>query len=433
MAHNPPVTINAPLAPDLIGLAIAQLQYRSNELTIDPFRQAQRERHNARLTPDVLNCPTTSQQVLKQHRRENCQLNSMAAKLRTYNNLMAPSEPITAEQKRKCLLFRSAGWNYTRIAIFFNFTPRQAQYAILITEALSVPKGNTVRGQLPVLNHPQLLIVLAFTLSSRDTRRMEYNRLATSLGWRCKPAVIRNALREVGYERYPALIRPTIIEEFRQARFDWAQDHVDWTVEQWKAVVWSGETRIMTGPHARIHVTRTIHEARDPACIIDDDAHLQSGNTFWATFSGLKGKGPSVFWDPSWGTIDAKNHSERVLPTVSYWIQQQPDTAKYCMEHRPIEHSDAAIRTELQNKNMEVLQLPPASPDLDLMAVAWDMIKTKIEEDRLVAHLRGRSAVVEAIETWNWIEEAHLMTLIESMPARCQAVIDADGMYTPYN
>lgn len=432
MAYNPPVFINGPLAPDLIGIAITQLQYRTNELTIDPFRQAQRQRHNARLTPNVLNCPTTSQQVLKQHRRENCQLNSMAAKLRVYNNLMAPSEPITSEQKRKCLLFRSSGWDYNRIAINLKFTHREAQYAMLITEASSVPKGTTARGHLPVLNQPQLFIVLAYALSSRDTRRMDFNKLASSLGWKCKPAVIGNALREVGYERYPALIRPTIIEEFRQARFDWAQEHVDWTVEQWKAVVWSGETRIMTGPHARIHVTRTIIEERDPACIIDDDAHLQNGNNFWATFSGLKGKGPSVFWEPSWGVIDAESHSQRVLPTVNYWIQQQPDNAKYCMEYRTIAHSDAAIRTELQSKNIEVLQLPPASPDLDLMAVAWDMIKTKIEEDRQAAHLRHRIPVVEAIEAWNWMEETQLMTLIESMPARCQAVIDADGMYTPY-
>lgn len=412
-------------APDLVDLALSQLRIHSSELSIGPNYQASRVRHSQPIRLNILSDPRA---VMKQRRREVAQLSRLAETLRTHNDMMAPDEPITSEQKRKCLVYRSAGWNYTRICVHFNFTPRQAQYAILITEAVSLPQGAT-----PTLTHPQVEIITAFVLSGKDTRRMECSSIATSLGWRCKSSIIRNALRQAGYDRYPALIRPTILAGMRMLRLAWAQDHIGWTTEQWKSVVWAGETRIMTGPRTRIYVTRKVHEVHDSDCIVDNDEHLQNGNTFVATFSGLKGKGPGIFWDPSWGTIDANNYSERVLPTMRWWVGQQPDNAKFCMQHGRTAHSDTAIRAELDDQNVEILQLPPASPDLDLMSAAWGMIKTKIEEDRLLAHLRSRTPEAEAMEAWNWIEEAQLMKLVESMPARCQAVIDADGLYTPYN
>ncbi|RSL55180.1 hypothetical protein CEP53_007181 [Fusarium sp. AF-6] len=95
---------NIPLAQDLTTLALNQLQTHASELDIDPMRQAQFARYRARLTPAVINSHQASQVAMRQHRRERSQLDNLLAKLRTYNNMLAPPEPITQEQKRKCLL-----------------------------------------------------------------------------------------------------------------------------------------------------------------------------------------------------------------------------------------------------------------------------------------------------------------------------------------
>lgn len=62
----------------------------------------------------------------------------------------------------------------------------------------------------------------------------------------------------------------------------------------------------------------------------------------------------------------------------------------------------------------------------------WNWMKDWIQErynDTLHSYDELRIAVVAA---WEAVEEAYLEELLESMPARCQAVIDAEGRHTRY-
>jgi hypothetical protein len=51
------------------------------------------------------------------------------------------------------------------------------------------------------------------------------------------------------------------------------------------------------------------------------------------------------------------------------------------------------------------------------------------EDDELISNDAVRGAVSQA---WEAVPEYILENLIKEMPARCQAVIDANGMHTPY-
>jgi hypothetical protein len=50
-------------------------------------------------------------------------------------------------------------------------------------------------------------------------------------------------------------------------------------------------------------------------------------------------------------------------------------------------------------------------------------------DDRLRAYDELREAIIAA---WNAVPEAYLNQLLKEMPARCQAVIDANGLHTRY-
>ena len=50
-------------------------------------------------------------------------------------------------------------------------------------------------------------------------------------------------------------------------------------------------------------------------------------------------------------------------------------------------------------------------------------------DDNLYTYDELRAAVLAA---WEAVDGAFLTELLESMPARCQAVIDANGMHTRY-
>ena len=58
-----------------------------------------------------------------------------------------------------------------------------------------------------------------------------------------------------------------------------------------------------------------------------------------------------------------------------------------------------------------------------------DFIKNKYDYDEKPTYIRLRRYVNEA---WNELPESYLQELLASMPARCQAVIDANGMHTKF-
>jgi len=67
----------------------------------------------------------------------------------------------------------------------------------------------------------------------------------------------------------------------RQQRMKWAQDHRDWTVDDWKKVAWSDESRFLVhhvDDQARIHRLPT--EAMAPGCTI---GRTQAGGSFFGT------------------------------------------------------------------------------------------------------------------------------------------------------
>jgi hypothetical protein len=64
--------------------------------------------------------------------------------------------------------------------------------------------------------------------------------------------------------------------------------------------------------------------------------------------------------------------------------------------------------------------------------MVWNWMKDWIQErfdDKLHGYDALRAAIVAA---WEAVDERYLTELLESMPQRCQAVIDANGSYTRY-
>jgi hypothetical protein len=62
--------------------------------------------------------------------------------------------------------------------------------------------------------------------------------------------------------------------------------------------------------------------------------------------------------------------------------------------------------------------------------MVWNWMKDWIQEqydDRLRGYDEFREAIIAA---WNAVPEAYLNQLLEEMPARCQAVVNANGLHT---
>ncbi len=86
---------------------------------------------------------------------------------------------------------------------------------------------------------------------------------------------------------------------------------------------------------------------------------------------------------------------------------------------------------EFAARGIYPIQWPPFSPDLNPIESVWDDMKDYIEDYYL--NYRTPQQLREAVTAaWNAIGQHRLDELVDEMPERCQAVIDAKGYHTKY-
>ena len=98
-------------------------------------------------------------------------------------------------------------------------------------------------------------------------------------------------------------------------------------------------------------------------------------------------------------------------------------------------YNACAVRKWLEDVGIDLLKLPPYSPDLKPIEHLWYRLKQKvyevrpdIEKVREDVH-RVRDALWDVLErAWHLIEEDSLGDLVESMPRRVAAAIRAGGL-----
>jgi transposase len=87
-------------------------------------------------------------------------------------------------------------------------------------------------------------------------------------------------------------------------------------------------------------------------------------------------------------------------------------------------HAVKGTIEDLRERGILCIQWPLYSPDLNPIETVWNWMK-----DELRGYDELRTAILAA---WEAVPTAYLTELLEGMPARCQAVIDANGEHTRY-
>ncbi len=222
------------------------------------------------------------------------------------------------------------------------------------------------------------------------------------------------------------LVKPLLNNRQRQKRLAWAKDKKDWTAAEWSKVMFSDESKFCIsfgnqGPR----VWRKRGEAQNPCCLRSSVKFPQSVMV-WVAMSSA-GVGPLCFLRSKVNTAVYQEVLEHfMLPAAD---QLYGDADLIFQQDLAPAHSAKATSTWFKDHGIPVLNWPANSPDLNPIENLWGIVKRKMRYAR-PNNAEELKATIRA--TWALITPEQCHGLIDSMPRRIAAVIQAKGAPTKY-
>ena len=110
---------------------------------------------------------------------------------------------------------------------------------------------DTLRSGRPKTSNAIIELILKTMLQNSTTRGWSCNRIASevseTLGQPVSVSTVYRALKEHGYGVYKRTVKPGLIKEQIKERLDQCLEYKDWTLEDWKNVIWTDETSVQLG------------------------------------------------------------------------------------------------------------------------------------------------------------------------------------------
>jgi transposase len=241
---------------------------------------------------------------------------------------------------------------------------------------------------------------------------------------------VRRALKEAGLKAVVKQKKPRLLPRHIRQRLDFALRHQHWTVEDWKRVTFSDETKInRLGSDGREWVWKK------PNGVLTEQ-HVKGTVKFgggslmlWGCMTA-QGVGYAARID---GRMDAQLYAEILgddfIKTLKDY-ELDMDEIIFQQDNDP-KHTSRIARKWFEDNGVEVLEWPAQSPDLNPSEHLWQHLKR-----RLAAYDTEPTSIYELwkrVEVeWYNIPVQVCIDLIESMPRRVAAVLEAKGGYTKY-
>jgi transposase len=316
-----------------------------------------------------------------------------------------------------------------------------------IVERLGVPKRtvhNWIKSgrthALSRLGRPRIITerdkrrIKRLIKSNRETRRLSANAIIEKLDLQVTEPTLIKTLNEMKLFHRIARRRPYLTVKDRKRQLEHAKKFKDWTVDDFKRVIYTDETSFHVGMRRGSvdWIWRSADEEFHPDCI-DYTKRPKNGIMFWGAFRWGK-MGPGLFFNvPKGEHINSKMYRDQVLagPLNDFWTESFLDVADpLVMEDNAPVHKGVAntCRKEL---GMTIHPHPPNSPDLNPIENIWAWVKYRLAKDYpyITSEAQLREAVQKICDS---IPNDYFNKFIESMPDRYAAVVKAHGGSTRY-
>ena len=208
---------------------------------------------------------------------------------------------------------------------------------------------------------------------------------------------------------------------------EFALEHQHWTLDDWRRVIWSDETKInRVGSDGRVWGWKKA--GSEPQV----QGTLKFGGGSLMVWGCMTPQGVGYMCKID-GKMDAELYTtilqDDLLATVDYYGLEREELI-FQQDNDPKHTSKKASKWFKDNK-VNVLKWPAQSPDLNPIEHLWSHLKRQLgayEAPPAGMHELWQRVQVE----WDKIPAEVCVGLIESMPRRIQAVIKAKGGNTKY-
>ncbi len=248
----------------------------------------------------------------------------------------------------------------------------------------------------------------------------------TAAGVSASRTTTHRRMQDMGFSCRIPCVKPLLNNRQRQKRLAWAKDKKDWTAAEWSKVMFSDESKFCIsfgnqGPR----VWRKRGEAQNPCCLRSSVKFPQSVMV-WGAMSSA-GVGSLCFLRSKVNTAVYQEVLEHfMLPAAD---QLYGDADFIFQQDLAPAHSAKATSTWFKDHGIPVLNWPANSPDLNPIENLWGIVKRKMRYAR-PNNAEELKATIRA--TWALITPEQCHRLIDSMPRRIAAVIQAKGAPTKY-
>ncbi|GFS93419.1 transposable element Tcb2 transposase [Trichonephila clavipes] len=215
----------------------------------------------------------------------------------------------------------------------------------------------------------------------------------------------------------------------RRRRSLWCREHRNWRDNEWGRVLFTDESRFsLSSDSHRILIWRERGSRNHPSNIIERDRYGGRGVLVWGGIM-LGSRTDLHIFDA--GSVNGTRYcNEILLPLVRLFRGAMGLQFLFMDDNAPC-HRTVAAEQLLESEDIERMDWPARSPDLNPIEHVWDFLGRRLAA-RTLPPVTIRELRLALQDEWAAMPQQLIDTLILSMGRRCETCLAVRGDHIPY-